>query len=538
MTAATSLPPSLILPDLPAEASATDAARAYQAAGFHVVALHGVVGGRCVCGTDCGKNAGKHPCLKGWKTATDGETLTALGRGVRNLGLVMGGPARLVALDVDGPEGAAQLAALEREHGPLPPTPTQRTGSGGEHRLFYCPPHLDMARLSNRVRLRGGSGAGGLDVRAEGGQIAVAPSWHRSGQQYQWTRGGEVAALPDALYWLIAPPGEPPHEPPALAPAPVPSPSGVAFGAGVARPDALERARAYLATMPPAVQGQKGSVALFRAAVTLVHGFALPEATAEALLWSDFNPRCMPPWRRDEPDGPRHKVASVRTARLTREKPRGHLLMAEGERRYPPTSAPASALPPPSAVAPGGVDASVLDSPRVVEWLEGHGIDPAAVDLFGLAWAHGDLLQVPVFNTRGERAGVLTVDPAGRVREVGQQGLLACGVALSMLRGYVFNETGTGTQAPRWAEAGAPALDVTLCSDVVGYLRAAAAVSDGDETPPATLATLGAWPADLAGRLPPGCNVDACAAPDAGLDDLLDLAADGRLFLTVNEDAP
>jgi hypothetical protein len=82
-----------------------------------------------------------------------------------------------MALDIDGPAGRISLAKLEAEHGGLPQTLASRSGrpDGGEHRLFWVPPDLDLAALKNTAS----HFADGLDVRRHDGQIVVAPSAHR-----------------------------------------------------------------------------------------------------------------------------------------------------------------------------------------------------------------------------------------------------------------------------------------------------------------------------------------------------------------------
>jgi hypothetical protein len=65
------------------------------------------------------------------------------------------------------------------------------------------------------------------------------------------------------------------------------------------------RAKAYLENVPGAISGSGGHAATFRAAVALVRGFALELDDALALLVSDYNPRCQPPWSVHEL---RHKV--------------------------------------------------------------------------------------------------------------------------------------------------------------------------------------------------------------------------------------
>jgi hypothetical protein len=82
----------------------------------------------------------------------------------------------------------------------------------------------------------------------------------------------------------------------------------------------LERARRYIAKCLPAISGQSGHNATFHVAAVLVHGFALGEADALALL-REFNQRCLPPWSEGELI---HKIRSaVIAAHLL---PRGHLL--------------------------------------------------------------------------------------------------------------------------------------------------------------------------------------------------------------------
>ena len=82
----------------------------------------------------------------------------------------------------------------------------------------------------------------------------------------------------------------------------------------------IERARRYVAKCPPAVSGQGGHNATFHVACALVHGFALGEPDALALL-REYNAGCVPPWSEAELV---HKVRSAATAQHT--EPRGWLL--------------------------------------------------------------------------------------------------------------------------------------------------------------------------------------------------------------------
>lgn len=63
--------------------------------------------------------------------------------------------------------------------------------------------------------------------------------------------------------------------------------------------DRAERARRYLAAVPPAIQGQHGDLHTFRMCCRLVRGFALSDADAFSLL-TEWNRRCQPPWSEAE----------------------------------------------------------------------------------------------------------------------------------------------------------------------------------------------------------------------------------------------
>ena len=63
--------------------------------------------------------------------------------------------------------------------------------------------------------------------------------------------------------------------------------------------DVLERARRYLAAIPPAVAGNHGDAATFRVCCRLVRGFALDDGSAFDLL-TEWNLGCRPPWSEDE----------------------------------------------------------------------------------------------------------------------------------------------------------------------------------------------------------------------------------------------
>ena len=81
----------------------------------------------------------------------------------------------------------------------------------------------------------------------------------------------------------------------------------------------IERARRYLAALPPAVSGQHGDVTTFRACCRLVRGFLLSDDDALTLI-HEWNSRCEPPWTE------RELVDKIRRARRYGREPLGGLL--------------------------------------------------------------------------------------------------------------------------------------------------------------------------------------------------------------------
>jgi len=110
---------------------------------------------------------------------------------------VMGGEARIVALEVDGERGRESLAELEEAHGRLPRTLVSRAGEDGrEYRLFVVPAHCEAGAIA-----RAGKIGAGLEVFAEGDFVAVCPSVDRAGNVFAWSERVAVAELPG---WVCA----------------------------------------------------------------------------------------------------------------------------------------------------------------------------------------------------------------------------------------------------------------------------------------------------------------------------------------------
>ncbi len=105
------------------------------------------------------------------------------------VGIVTGTLSGVLVLDVDGPEGEAEL----QKHG-HPVTPMVRTASGGLHLYFKHPEH--HVRTGIRV-------APGLDVKASGGYVVAPPSVGANGKPYEWIVTPEEAELADPPKWLL-----------------------------------------------------------------------------------------------------------------------------------------------------------------------------------------------------------------------------------------------------------------------------------------------------------------------------------------------
>lgn len=266
------------------------AALSYAARGWPVLPLaHPIeVDGRlrCSCGRiDCPR-VGKHPHgLLARHGVRDATTRAAAIEAwwaadpLANVGVALG-PNRgggLWALDVDPRHaGDRTLVALVRERGPVGATLHAITGSGGDHFFFRWPSSGRVAGGAGRVGL-------GLDVQAAGQYVVAAPSLHESGERYTWaTDGDELLDAPAWLLALVRPAQAAPVSPPVFV--------------EPRRIDVEARAVAYLAALPPALQGQGGDRQTIKAAHALVMGFGLPQARALELLSTHYNPRCQPPW--------------------------------------------------------------------------------------------------------------------------------------------------------------------------------------------------------------------------------------------------
>jgi hypothetical protein len=107
-----------------------------------------------------------------------------------NVAVATGPPSGIFVIDVDAEAGLAQL---EKRHGVLPPTVESVTPRGGRHVFFRYPPQQEIHNSVGRI-------AEGVDVRASGGYVLVAPSI--VGRRYVWSVDS-TDSFAEAPGWLL-----------------------------------------------------------------------------------------------------------------------------------------------------------------------------------------------------------------------------------------------------------------------------------------------------------------------------------------------
>jgi len=112
-----------------------------------------------------------------------------------NVGVATGEVSGLVVLDEDPrSHGDASLRELLRVHGDLPQTLVADTGGDGAHYFFRRP----------EGGVRSGVLAPGLDVKADGGYVVVAPSVHPSGGAYRWRSDPATTPIAECPDWIVS----------------------------------------------------------------------------------------------------------------------------------------------------------------------------------------------------------------------------------------------------------------------------------------------------------------------------------------------
>ena len=191
-----------------------------------------------------------------------------------NVGVITGAVSNLIIIDCDDDDSVTW--ALEN----LPPTNYRvRTGRGVQFGFGHPgSPTKNMQKI------------GGLemDLRGDGGYVALPPSIHKTGRPYEWeTEGHPFRDLPtfDPAWLPVVAPTKPKLE--------------VLAGGQVSRTNAYDRATRWMAKRDPAIEGQAGDHHTFVTAATLVRDFALPKSEAMELLLQ-WNQTCSPPWTEEQ----------------------------------------------------------------------------------------------------------------------------------------------------------------------------------------------------------------------------------------------
>lgn len=215
-----------------------------------------------------------------------------------NVGIVTGAVSGVVVVDLDSEEAIAWAD----EH--LPPSPMVTRTSKGEH-WFYGHPGLEVR---NKARVRTADTRLAIDIRGDGGYVIGPGSVHETGVAYEkvgdWPPVEELPIFDPAWLQTEAPKQE---HPPRL------------HIVSTDRDGVIERARAYLLTAGPAIQGEGGDEHTFRMACKLVRGFDLSDIDALSLL-REWNTTCVPPWT------DRELEAKVKAAQKYGTEPFGGLL--------------------------------------------------------------------------------------------------------------------------------------------------------------------------------------------------------------------
>lgn len=256
---------------MPPPATLLDAALAYAARGWHVFPLSP-------------RSKVPLPGTRGLLEATtDAAQIRAWWQAdaARNVGLALA-PSGLVALDADGADWRAKIAALEELHGALPRTLVQHSGGGiGIHALYRAPSYPIRGQL------------GGITLRGRN-YLVVSPSVHPSGGAYVWHDPRvEVAELPPA--WCEAMRRRTDVD---AADADIPDHgTEPEWLHRITAEERLAAARTHLEREPGERMGESRHGMTWDVTRTLVRGYAIRDAGAAFEILRDvYNPRCVPPW--------------------------------------------------------------------------------------------------------------------------------------------------------------------------------------------------------------------------------------------------
>lgn len=235
-------------------------------------------GPACACprGAECAR-IGKHPAVR-WNERELGPGAKIVGAAGCGYGIATGHRSGLCILDIDSDDANDHLNEL----GDIPSTFTVASARGW-HVYLTLPDFPVRKSLSELAR--------GVDVLGEGAYAVAPGSPHKTGVFYEVVDDRPLASAPA---WLLEWPGLRKREGRAAT-----GPGAIEVEATLAAvPKAwrIARARGWLATRPPAIQGQGGDRVTWLTLLTAVKSSCLTDAAMVEEAFSDWNARCEPPW--------------------------------------------------------------------------------------------------------------------------------------------------------------------------------------------------------------------------------------------------
>lgn len=241
----------------------------------------------------------------------DEEIIDYIKTGPVNLAIMTGMPSGIVAVDADSNE------AMKWVQSNLPPTPFKTLTPKGSHYLYRVlneqvknSVKFDCPKLGKTID---------LDIRGKNGYVMAPGSLHPadhllSSEDYKTLSDGDkiLHALESKVYYQEE------SELSDIEYTDIPEFSNDWFKTTepieevlleakkdvghLLKPDERlkKRVQAYLETSKPAIEGKGGDTQTFKIACDLVNGFALTKDVALEFMLEFFNPKCVPPWNKEE----------------------------------------------------------------------------------------------------------------------------------------------------------------------------------------------------------------------------------------------
>lgn len=272
--------------------SVLETALSYFEAGVTCVALYGPHETVKYTGDGDVTHPGKQPTYLGWqKKEASSDLFLQHYRPGNNIGVVTGKRSGFIVLDCDKKKSGMEWFTANEMH--LGRFVKEHTGSGGLH-LYYAYPEGFNGDIPSKVDF-----FPGVDLLADSGtQVVTAPSVHVSGGVYAFENGLNVLDVPfeadEPPEWILEAIRDLQRKK-----AQKEAEEKYTSDLPVDMPYEIRRCRDELATYPGAVEGQGGDIRTYSAAV-ICKAYNLSQRQAFDLLLEVYNPRCSPPWSRED----------------------------------------------------------------------------------------------------------------------------------------------------------------------------------------------------------------------------------------------